>query len=208
MASLTQMPICPTGTGSASPTSAVPRPMPSPSRLIRATAGRAGSSCSGTKRCVARRFTPGQLRDLPHQFGWEVNRVGCPGAHGRAHVQIRRQHHVQPVRHRVPKASHHHREGHGQAQRGHDPADGYCSALAHAARAFHREQGQKSARDPRGQPVISQADQPGQGRDATHQQQPDRHIGRQRECPPPAGSVPAARRAAISSRGTARCCPD
>jgi hypothetical protein len=59
MASLTQMPICPSGTGSASPTSAVPRPMPSPSRLIRATAGRAGSSCSGTKRCVASRFTPG-----------------------------------------------------------------------------------------------------------------------------------------------------
>jgi hypothetical protein len=208
MASLTQMPICPSGTGSASPTSAVPRPMPSPSRLIRATAGRAGSSSAARSAAwpALHAGQPGHLACTSSGGKYTVS-AGA-GAHGRAHVQIRRQHHVQPVRHRVAKAGHHHREGHRQAQRGDDAADGHRGTARAHRRARSTASIGSSRRDTHGASrLYSQADQPGQGRDAAHQQQPDRHIGGQRNARHRRGLCQQHAGSAISSRGTARCCP-
>ncbi|MCY1217471.1 hypothetical protein D9M72_293860 [compost metagenome] len=67
------MPVCPGGTGSASPTSGRPRTTP-PSRLraISVTAGCAGSSCSDCVRSVPVRATPGSCASACTKAGAKV----------------------------------------------------------------------------------------------------------------------------------------
>ena len=174
------MGIWPAGARRASPTSGSVCAGSPISRAISATAGRPGSSNSGRMRVPLTRRTPSNRDTACMNSRREPGGFGGGRRDGGAHIEIGRQHHIQPVRDRIAKARHHHRERHRQAERCHDAADGNRRALAHAARALHREQRQQAAAQRRRQPVVHQRDGPGQGRDAAHQQQADRDVRAER----------------------------
>ena len=116
-----------------------------------------------------------------HKGRAEVGGVTGCGVAGGAHIQISRQHHIQPVRDRMPEAGHHDGQRHRQAERSHHPTDRHAGAFAHAPRTLHRQHGQRALRHQRAQAAVEQADQAGQGADAADQQQRHRHIGAQRD---------------------------
>ena len=121
----------------------------------------------------------------------EINRVAGAQIGGAAHIQIGGQHLVQPQADRIPEACHHHRQGHGQTQRSHHAADRHGCRFTLVPGPRHRQQRQGLARHQWGDAVQQQADQPGQGGDAAHQQQGHRQIGRHRN--PPNGWRPGQR---------------
>ncbi len=121
-----------------------------------------------------------QARHGLREFRREIGRFAGTAGGGGADIEVGRQHHIQPLHDRAAKTRHHHRQGHRQAQRRDDAADRHAGALAHAAGALHRQQGQGVPRHQRRQAVQQQRNQPRQRRDAAQQQQRNRHIGCQR----------------------------
>ncbi len=121
-------------------------------------------------------------RQAGHRFGkagGQQGGVAPRSLQGRAHVQRRGQHRVQPLDDRAAKAGHHHRQRYGQAQAGHHAAHGNGGGAAHAAGALQRQQGERVARCQRLQALQQPGHAPGQQRNAAHQQQANRHVGRQ-----------------------------
>ena len=104
-------------------------------------------------------------------------------AAGGAQVQVGGQHLVQPIHHRAAKARHHHRQRHGQAQRGDHATHGDRCTLPHSPGALHRQQGQQVAREQWRDAVQHHAHGGRQAQDAAQQQGGHAQVGGQRHVP-------------------------
>ena len=122
----------------------------------------------------------GQLAYRLDQSGLKVNGVSCGGAGAAAQVDVGRQHAVEPLADREPKAADHHSQGHGQAERGDHATDGHTGALAHPAGPLDGQQRQQALAQQAFACGIKQLDQTRQRGDAAYEHQRHGGVGGQR----------------------------
>ena len=122
---------------------------------------------------------PGQTRRLGGEAGRQRHPVGGRGAADGAQVQVGRQHGVQPVRHRVAKARHHHRQRHRQGEACHHAGHRRARGMALVACAPPGQQHQRSLL--RQRPRQQQLHDGRHQHHATGQQCGHRAIGGQRQ---------------------------
>ena len=129
-------------------------------------------------RCASARTTPAIARAASGRRSGSVATSPLRQADGGADVEVGGQDDVEPARHRIAKARHHHRQRDRQGQARDDAGDGDRRARALMARALDGEEGEGAAR--LGHAGKREADAAGHAGDAADQQQRDRAVGGER----------------------------
>ena len=166
----------------------------------RPTAGADRARCA-TTRCASARTTPASAAASGRRRRQRRD-VAAARADAGADVEVGGQDDVEPARHRIAKARHHHRQRDRQGEAGDDAGDGDRRAGALVARALDGEQGERRGAARR-TPASSEADAARNAGDAADQQQRDRAVGGERNLEHRRHRSRAARRAR-SGRGRAQ----